>query len=88
MNPDVLSQRGLIVMHLSDGGVTDIDPNYESIVVIFNNDDRTQTFRADGSDYELHPVLADGIDDVVKRSESSEEGFTVPPLTTAVFVKE
>lgn len=88
LNPDVLSQRGLIVMHLSDDGVTDIDPNYESIVVIFNNDDRTQTFRADGSDYELHPVLADGIDDVVKRSESSEEGFTVPPLTTAVFVKE
>ena len=88
LNPDVLSQRGLIVMHLSDDGVNDLDPNYESIVVIFNNDDRTQTFRADGSDYELHPVLADGVDEIVKRSESSEEGFVIPPLTTAVFVKE
>ncbi|QTH65045.1 pullulanase-type alpha-1,6-glucosidase [Psychrosphaera ytuae] len=88
LNQDTLSKRGLIVMHLSDDGVKDIDPNYESIVVVFNNDDRTQTFRADGSDYELHPVLADGVDDVVKRSEAQEEGFTVPPLTTAVFVRQ
>ncbi len=87
LNTDMLSQRGLIVMHLSDNTINDLDSKLESMVIIFNSDGKTQTFRSDASEYQLHPVQEEGTDDIVKRSEANETGFTVPPLTTAVFVR-
>ena len=87
LNNDVLKQRGLIVMYLGDSGLVDIDPALESIVVIFNSSDKSQTFATDASDYKLHPIQLDGADDVVRTSEASEVGFSVPALTTAVFIK-
>jgi pullulanase len=80
---------GLIVMTLTD--TQNLDENYALIVVLFNAQPDEITFDyADlsGETVELHPVLADGSDEVVKGSSfDSETGaFTVPGITTAVFV--
>jgi pullulanase/glycogen debranching enzyme len=83
----------LIVMVLSDETATDIDPNNESIVVIFNAHKVAQTYTIAamaGRGYTLHPVQADATDAdaVVKTAtfNNSTGAFTVPARTTAVFV--
>jgi len=37
--------------------------------------------------YQLHPLQKNGADDVMKQSKVTAEGFTVPPLSSVVFVK-
>jgi pullulanase/glycogen debranching enzyme len=80
---------GLIVMQLNDA--LNIDPVYDSIVVLFNASPNSVSF-ADSSltglQFELHPVQAASIDEIVKRSDFdlSRGVFTVPGRTTAVFV--
>jgi pullulanase len=88
-NTGVEQTPGLIVMTLTD--TQELDENYETIVVLFNSNPGEITFEyADlaGSEVELHPVLADGSDEVVKAAAfDGETGtFTVPGITTAVFV--
>jgi pullulanase/glycogen debranching enzyme len=83
---------GLIVMVLADDGdLADLDPNAQKIVVIFNANRDAQTFADDslvGQDFQLHPVLTDSTDAVVRGSsfDADTGTFTVPGLTTAVFV--
>ncbi|PKI16589.1 alpha-1,6-glucosidase domain-containing protein [Colwellia sp. 12G3] len=85
--------QGLIVMSIDDGvNLTDIDPNYDALVVVVNgsNSEHTHTITS-ASGFTLHPLLAASVDGTVA-SASFEEGtgegsFTVPALTTAVFVK-
>ncbi len=81
---------GLVVMVLTDAG---LDPNYESIVVLFNANKITQTYTIGamaGQGFTLHPVHLDGVDaDPVVQTASfnnSTGAFTVPARTTAVFV--
>lgn len=85
--------QGLIVMSIDDGDtLTDIDPNYDALVVVVNGSNSEQTHTiATASDFILHPLLTDSVDGTVA-SASFEQGtgegsFTVPALTTAVFVK-
>ncbi|HET8642085.1 MAG TPA: pullulanase-type alpha-1,6-glucosidase [Pseudonocardiaceae bacterium] len=82
---------GVIVMVLDDRAGTDLDPNAEGIVVVFNASDEatTQTVGAlAGARYALHPVQAGGGDPVVKASryDPAAGAFTVPARTVAVFV--
>ncbi len=75
---------GLIVMSLSgDDGI--------EIVVLFNASTAEQAFRLEAGsarEFELHPVLEDSHDPVVRRSAYDDGLFTVPARTTAVFVAD
>lgn len=87
LNPDILAQRGLVVMHIADAADKDMDPNHDAIIVVFNNSAETQIFRTDASNFELHPIQREGSDFVVKQASATDQGLTVPAMTTAVFVK-
>lgn len=80
----------LVVMVLTDDG---LDPNYETMVVLFNANKIQQTYTIGamaGRGFTLHPVHLDGVDaDPVVQTASFNNGtgaFTVPARTTAVFV--
>jgi pullulanase len=82
---------GLIVMSLSDTVGEDLDPNHSLIVVLFNNAPETRTFTVDalkGMALTLHPVQANGGDDLVKTAtfDAATGTFTVPRISVAVFV--
>lgn len=79
---------GLITMTISDGACTDksLDSNYDGILVIFNADIEEKTIELGLNGMMLHPLQQNGADSVVKSSATSDGSFTVPGLTTAVFV--
>ncbi|HEV2783016.1 MAG TPA: pullulanase-type alpha-1,6-glucosidase [Actinophytocola sp.] len=82
---------GVIVMTLDDRAGPDLDPRYESIVVVFNASSAPTTQTLPGlarSGYALHPVQAGGGDPVVRQSsyDRATGSFTVPGRTVAVFV--
>ncbi len=75
---------GLIVMRV-DGG-------HESVVVLFNARPQPASFQVaelQGKDFELHPVLRESHDPVVRaaRFDAASGTFHVPSRTTAVFVR-
>lgn len=85
--------QGLIVMSIDDGtGLADLDPNLDAIVVVVNGSDQTQAKTvATAQGFTLASIQQNSIDNSVKAA-SFEQGegegtFTVPALTTAVFVK-
>ncbi|WP_017446651.1 alpha-1,6-glucosidase domain-containing protein [Gayadomonas joobiniege] len=86
-------QQGVIVMSIDDGlGLADLDPKYDAILVMINATDESQTQTVPtAAGFELHPILQNSYDLDVQGAtfvEGDAEGsFTVPPLTTAVFVK-
>lgn len=82
---------GLIVMSLSDLVGEDLDPNYDRIMVIFNATTETVSTHVEdavGQAFELHPVFTNSTDAVVTTSsvDTATGTFTVPALTSAVFV--
>ena len=82
---------GVIVMAISDIGTENLDPEYAQIVVVFNGRDEPVDFTASafaGSNFELHPVLQESADVVVQTAVYDKDAgtFSVPALTTAVFV--
>ncbi|MEJ2208753.1 MAG: DUF3372 domain-containing protein, partial [Anaerolineae bacterium] len=86
-------QDALIVMELSDAPEPDLDPAYETIMVLFNAHKVQQTYtipEAAGLGFQLHPVQADSVDeDPVVKTAAFDDGsgqFTIPARTTAVFV--
>jgi len=95
--------QGLIVMSIDDGTATtdespraDIDPMVDAIVVIVNSSNKEQTHGiASAQGFELHQVLMNSVDASVRGASfapgtGDNEGkgmFSVPALTTAVFVK-
>lgn len=82
-NTGVDSVNGVIVMSIDDGtGLADLDPNVDAIVVVINATSEEQVMPvSDATDFVLHSALVDG-------SATFADGkFTVPALTTAVFVK-
>ncbi|XP_011024341.1 PREDICTED: pullulanase 1, chloroplastic isoform X2 [Populus euphratica] len=88
---------GVIVMSFEDGhrgvpGLTQLDPIYSFIVVIFNASPSEVSFASPvlrARTFQLHPIQAMSADEVVKNSsyETSTGCFTVPPRTTSVFVE-
>lgn len=85
--------QGIIVMSIDDGiGLTDLDSAFDAIVVVVNgtNSEQTQSILT-ASGFELHSVQKTSADASVQTAlfvESNGSGtFTVPALTTAVFVK-
>ncbi|TYK65985.1 pullulanase-type alpha-1,6-glucosidase [Colwellia echini] len=95
-----VNQAGLIVMKIDDTQGEAVDPNYQSLIVFFNTSGETQTFRYDSSydssndfevnstkQYQLHPIQKNGSDEVVKQAKVIDKGFSIPPLSSVVFVK-
>ncbi|WDE05924.1 pullulanase-type alpha-1,6-glucosidase [Thalassomonas viridans] len=80
---------GLIVMSIDDGAsVTDLDANYDALVVIFNHDDQSRSFHLEGSrGFSLHEVQQQGTDEQVKQASFDNGTFNIPPLSVAVFVQ-
>jgi pullulanase/glycogen debranching enzyme len=93
---------GLLVMKIDDNVGKPVDDNYQSLMIIFNTSAETQSFNynddfkeeKDASSvansspsYQLHPIQKNGVDEVIKQSQVTPEGFTVPPLSSVVFVK-
>jgi pullulanase len=83
---------GLIVMSLSDRADEALDQSYSSILVFFNA--RPEPVRFTGKDFpaaafELHPVLRESTDPVVRQATFTADNgtFTLPARTTAVFVE-
>ncbi len=82
-------QPGVIVMALSDEVGEQLDDNYAMIVTIFNATGDEYTFSDDslaGMAFELHPILAESSDPVVREAAFADDTFTVPGRTAAVFV--
>jgi pullulanase len=91
--------QGLIVMSLDDGlsadeamPRVDLDPMIDAIVVVVNSSYTAQSHTVPtASGFTLHATHAASVDPTVRGayfSEGEGEGtFTVPALTTAVFVK-
>lgn len=82
-------QTGLIVMSIKDGeGAMDLDPAFEQILVLFNNDIEQKSFAFEGAEeFSLHPVQAGGADPLIASAASRDGKFNVPALSVAVFVK-
>ncbi|GLT70173.1 hypothetical protein SLA2020_422700 [Shorea laevis] len=88
---------GVIVMSIEDGhegfpGLSQLDPIYSYVVVIFNASPSEVSFSSlalQARTLQLHPVQVMSNDEVVKKSsyEASTGCFTVPSRTTSVFVE-
>ncbi len=92
-NTGVGQTPGVIVMSIDDGvGLVDLDPANDAIVVMINGTNQSQSHTINTAQgFELHPVLQNSADAMVKTasfSQGNNQGtFTVPAYTTAVFVK-
>jgi hypothetical protein len=81
---------GLIVMSISDGVCAgeSLDTNYDGILVLFNADDETKTVETGLSGMELHPILENGSDPVLRDVAVTSGGSVrIPALSALVFVK-
>ncbi|CAH7410632.1 Pullulanase [Vibrio chagasii] len=82
--------EGLIVMSIDDGvsAGDDLDPVNDAIVAVVNSTNEYQSFKITGATgFTLHDVQQNSADDTVKGASFAAETFTVPALTTAVFVQ-
>ncbi|WP_139158957.1 pullulanase-type alpha-1,6-glucosidase [Vibrio sonorensis] len=89
-NTGVNQVTGLIAMSIDDGIGTseDLDPNNDAIFVLINASAVTQTLNVTSAEgFELHSVLQNSTDDITRSSAFDSGSFTVPALTTAVFVR-
>ncbi|MBA6326740.1 pullulanase-type alpha-1,6-glucosidase [Colwellia sp. MB02u-6] len=79
---------GLLVMKIDDTLGQRVDENVESLLVIFNTSTKAQTFTyPQANDYQLHPIQQNSLDAMLKQSKVDKKGFTVPALSSVVFVK-
>ena len=83
-------QIGLIVMSIDDSEPSEqLDTDISSMVVIFNTSTEAKMiYFNNAAKYQLHPTQKNGIDTIVKQSTSNENNFSVPALTTSVFIKK
>ena len=85
--------QGLIVMSIDDGvGLEDLDPANDAMVVVVNGSSAELSHSVSTAQgFTLHNVQLNSVDSTVANASFSQgegEGtFTVPALTTAVFVK-
>ena len=81
---------GLIVMSIDDSGTERIDPNFDQIVVLFNGRADAVEFSVEGlagAELFLHPTLAASSMSTWLNASYADGTFSVPPVTTAVFVQ-
>jgi pullulanase-type alpha-1,6-glucosidase len=77
---------GVIVMEIDDRAGADVDPDRERLVVVFNATPEEQTVEVDAAaTLELHPVQANGADEVVKQTSVDGTSVTVPARTVVVL---
>jgi pullulanase len=85
--------KGLLVMSIDDGtGLTDLDENNDALIVVINGTSTEQSYTVPtASGFELHVIQQTSNDLTVQSSSFTADAnsgtFTVPALTTAVFVK-
>lgn len=96
--------QGLIVMSIDDGNteidgqvLADLDPGLDALVVVINSGYQEQSITVNtATGFALHSLQANSVDPSVRNAsftegEGDDQGngtFTVPALTTAVFVKQ
>jgi pullulanase-type alpha-1,6-glucosidase len=82
-------QIGLIVMSIDGTDKNkEKNKNIANVVVIFNTSTSRKTVSFTGAgQYQLHPIQRHGVDEIVKQSISNKNTFSVPPLTTSIFIK-
>jgi pullulanase-type alpha-1,6-glucosidase len=81
-------QLGLLVMKIDDSKGQAVDNKVESLLVIFNTSNKEQIFSSlDTKNYQLHAIQKKSIDNKVQSSQVLAQGFSVPALTSAVFVR-
>jgi len=85
--------QGLIVMSIDDGiGLTDLDPQYDALVVVINGTAQEQSHTIPtAAGFDLHPLQQASVDTNVSTASftagADEGSFTVPAYSMAVFVK-
>ena len=85
--------QGVVVMSIDDGiGLSDLDTNNDALVVVINGSSEQHALTVNSAaGFELHNVQQNSSDSTVQTASftaNAENGtFTVPALTTAVFVK-
>jgi hypothetical protein len=80
--------QGLLVMSLDDTQGEPVDDKVSNLMVIFNTSTEVKQFNyAKIKGYQLHPIQKNGVDEVVKQAKVTATAFSVPPLSSAVFVK-
>jgi pullulanase-type alpha-1,6-glucosidase len=79
---------GVVVMVIDDTA-DPVDDRWSGLLAVFNATPWLvrQGLPLDVSDYRLHPVQADGRDDLVRTCEVGADWVTVPERTAAVFVR-
>ena len=83
------------VTNTDDTPRADLDPNHDAVVVVFNGGAEEQTVRIrTATGFALHPEQRESADATVRdaafvegETADAPGAFTVPPRTTAVFVK-
>ena len=81
---------GIIAMTVSDGVCAgeSLDPNIDGILVLFNSHIEPQTIELELQGMKLHPIHLESADPVVGDVMINDGSFVIPPLTSAVLVKE
>ncbi len=87
--PDAIP--GLIVMRIQDED--NLDPKYNEVLVLINANHKPIQFddtSLSGMSYILHPVQQTSVDAALQgiKYDSASGSFTIPAITTAVFVVE
>jgi pullulanase len=96
-NTGTTQTKGLIVMSIDDGigssaQLTDLDANNDAVVVVINGTSEEQSHSVPtATGFELHSIQKTSVDSAVQTANftvgANAGTFTVPALTTAVFVK-
>ena len=86
-------EPGVVLMHLDDTTGEDLDPRWEGVLVVVNASPQAVSQTVDGlvgADLSLHPVQAEGADDVVRTTtwDAAAGTVTVPARTAAVLVQD
>lgn len=81
-------QLGLLVMKIDDSQGRIVDEDIDGMVVLFNTATKAQHFTFEGaSNYQLHPIQQASADNIVRQAKTDNKGFSVPALSSVVFVK-
>ncbi|MCC2618108.1 pullulanase-type alpha-1,6-glucosidase [Aestuariibacter halophilus] len=86
LNTGQQHQPGMIALHIKDSD-DNIDPNVSAMLLLFNQSlNPISLALPEASQYQLHPALQNGSDEVVKDTQISADSIQVPALTVAVLV--
>ena len=81
---------GLIMMKIDQPQASaPTQKGYQSIIVVFNSAHETQNIAYDNAQqFSLHPSQMKSTDSLTQKSKANKNSFTVPKLTSAVFVNK